>query len=145
LRYYLDTSALVKLLIDEDASDIADDLFDATGDLHTCRIAYPETRAAIAAASRAGRLDDAERDRARDALDTLVWPDLVVIEVTSELATAAGDLAEAWSLRGFHAVHLAAALEVASDDLIVATWDARLWHAARAEGLRVTPADLPGA
>ena len=145
MRYYLDTSALVKLLINKDASDIADDLFDTTGDLHTCRIAYPEARAAIAAASRASRLDDAERDRARRALDTFVWPELLVIEVTPGLAAKAGDLAEAWSLRGFDAVHLAAAIEVTGDDLVLATWDRRLSRAARSVGLRVFPADLPGA
>jgi uncharacterized protein len=145
LRYYLDTSALVKLLIDEDEFEIADDVFDTTDDLYTCRIAYPEARAAIAAASRASRLDDAERDRARSALDVFVWPELLVIEVTPELAAKAGDLAEEWSLRGFDAVHLAAAVEVAGEDLVLATWDRRLWHAAQAAGVRVLPADPPGA
>jgi uncharacterized protein len=145
LRYYLDTSALVKLLIDEDESEIPDDMFDTTADLYTCRIAYPEARAAIAAASRASRLDDAQRDRARSALDVFVWPELLVIEVTPELGAKAGDLAEAWSLRGFDAVHLAAAVEVAAEDLVLATWDRRLWRAAQAAGLRVFPADPPGA
>jgi predicted nucleic acid-binding protein len=145
LRHYLDSSALVKLLITEDGSDLLDQVFDTASELHSCRIAYPETRAAIAAAWRSSRLDDAGHHRVRVVLDSMIWPELDIVEVTPSLAATAGDLAETWSLRGFDALHFAAALEVAGPDASMVTWDRRLWRAAQAVGLRVLPADLPGA
>jgi predicted nucleic acid-binding protein len=144
VRYYLDTSALVKLVINEAGSDDIRAVAYAATDLHTCRVAYPEARAAIAAMGRSARLDIARSLASRAALEG-AWLRVQVIEVTSGLAATAGDLAERHALRGFDAVHLAAALEVAGDELILATWDARLWHAAHAEGLRVMPAELSGA
>lgn len=144
MRYYFDTSALVKLVVDETGSAGIRAAVDAASGLHTCRVAYPEARAAIAAMRRAARLDAARSLASRASLEG-AWLRLQVVEVTSSLATTAGDLAERHALRGFDAVHLAAALEVAGSDLILATWDVRLWHAAHAEGLRVLPADLQGA
>ena len=74
-----------------------------------------------------------------------LWARVSVQEVTATLATTAGDLAERWALRGFDAVHLAAALEVATDDLVMATWDLGCPEQRKRPGLRVLPAELPGA
>ncbi len=144
MRHYLDTSALVKLLVAETGSNDMGMAVEISDGLLTCRIAYPEARAAIASMERASRLDRAGVRTARFVLEWL-WERVSIQEVTATLATSAGDLAERWSLRGFDAVHLAAALEVATADLIMATWDARLSRAAQAAGLRVLPMDLPGA
>ena len=144
MRHYLDTSALVKLLVAETGSDDMAMAVEISDRLHTCRIAYPEARAAIAAMERASRLDRAGVRTARFVLEW-VWARVSVQEVTATLATAAGDLAEQWSLRGFDAVHLAAALDVATDDLIMATWDLRLSRAAQGAGLRVLSVGSPGA
>ena len=45
-------------------------------------------------------------------------------------------------LRSLDALHLAAALLLPRNDLVLATWDRRLHAAARAEGLAVLPAVL---
>ena len=55
------------------------------------------------------------------------------------LAHSAGDLAEAHGLRGDDAVHLATALSVESDSLLLATWDGDLARAAVAAGCSVSP------
>jgi predicted nucleic acid-binding protein len=55
------------------------------------------------------------------------------IEVTSALAQSAGDLAEVHGLRGYDAVHLAAAVLIAAD--VVVSADADLLAAATARGL----------
>jgi len=144
LRHYLDTSAIVKLMAAETGSDSVKMVVDTSDGLHTCRIAYPEARAAIAAMERGSRLDREGVHAAKVVLEWL-WVRVSVQEVTATLATAAGDLAERHALRGFDALHLAAALEVAADDLVMATWDLRLSRAAQTSGLRVLPADLPGA
>lgn len=144
MRHFLDTSAVAKLMVAETGSESVQAAVDTSDGLHMCRIAYPEARAAIAAMERASRLDRAGVRTARFVLEWL-WARVSIQEVTASLAATAGDLAERWSLRGFDSVHLAAALDVATDDLVVATWDLRLSRAAQASGLRVLPADLPGA
>jgi len=60
------------------------------------------------------------------------------IEITPELARQAGDLAEVHDLRGYDAVHLAAARSVADDDLVLVTGDTDLATAAIATGLTVS-------
>jgi hypothetical protein len=70
------------------------------------------------------------------------WPAFAVIEIDQLLAEHAASLALARGLRSLDAIHLAAALLVAGEDLTLATWDRRLHDAARAEGLDVLPATL---
>jgi len=49
-------------------------------------------------------------------------------------AGQAGDLAAEHALRGYDAVHLACALHLEGDDVVLATWDNALNSAARATG-----------
>ena len=56
-----------------------------------------------------------------------------IIEVTASLAHTAGDLFEIHALRGYDAVHLAAALLIGADALVSA--DSDLLTAAAAVGL----------
>lgn len=64
---------------------------------------------------------------------------MTVLDVDHALATAAGDLAESRALRGYDAVHLAAALAL-DPAAVVATWDLDLRRAAEMEGRSVAPA-----
>lgn len=61
-----------------------------------------------------------------------------VIEVSASLALAAGELAERHGLRGYDAVHLAAAVTVAADVIVSA--DSDLLVAAATERLAVIDA-----
>ncbi len=137
---YFDSSALVKLVVEEDGSDEVAVLWDGADVVVSSRVAYPEVRAALAAASRNGRLTgrslaEAKRQWAR------FWDALRVVELSDEVGLLSGDLAEAHRLSGFDAVHLASALLVSGDDVVVATWDSRLRAAADATGLPTLPAD----
>jgi len=67
------------------------------------------------------------------------WASLNVVEVTQSIAGLAGELAETRALRGFDALHLASALTIADDELVVATRDDDLARAALAEHLAVSP------
>ena len=98
------------------------------------RMLYPEARAALAAAARAGRLRSDGLRRAREELEAL-WRDVNCIEVTPDLARRAGELAEEHALRGYDAVHLASFEEVAADDGVLAAADDGLLAAARARNL----------
>lgn len=62
-----------------------------------------------------------------------------VVEIGGRLADDAAELAIERELRSLDALHLAAALTIPDDDLVIATWDQRLYAAACAEGLRLIP------
>jgi hypothetical protein len=70
------------------------------------------------------------------------WPAFGVIEVDQRLAEHAAELGIARELRSLDALHLAAALMLAQDDLLLVTWDHRLHTAASAEGLGLIPETL---
>ena len=55
---YLDTSALVKLVVDEPGSALAAALWDGADLVVTSRLADAEVRAVLAGGRRAGRLED---------------------------------------------------------------------------------------
>jgi hypothetical protein len=59
---------------------------------------------------------------------------LRALAIDDVLARHAGDLAEKHALRGYEAVHLACALQLRGDDVLLATWDNALKAAARATG-----------
>lgn len=143
---YFDSSAFVKLLVDEDGSDLAAVLWDGCDAAVSSRLAYPEVRAALAAASRAGRLDPDGRRRAEDLWEDY-WASTRAVELTEAVSQHAGDLAGERSLRGADAVHLASMLAVlaagteGAEGILLAVWDRRLRVGARAAGIRVLPED----
>jgi predicted nucleic acid-binding protein len=70
------------------------------------------------------------------------WPVFGVIEVDQRLVEDAAELAIDRELRSLDALHLAAALVLPQDDLLLVTWDRRLHTAAGAEGLQLIPEAL---
>lgn len=106
---YFDSSALVKLLVEEEGSDLAAELWDGCDAALSSRLAYPEVRAALAAAARAGRLSDAARTQAEAAWEGY-WAAVRAVELSASVAAHAGDLAAQHGLRGADAVHLASLL-----------------------------------
>jgi predicted nucleic acid-binding protein len=101
--------------------------------LVSSQLVYPEARAALAAAARAGRIDRSTRVSAVATLEEL-YAQLRIVAIDEPLARHAGDLAAEYALRGYDAVHLACALHVQGDDILLATWDNALNAAARATG-----------
>ena len=135
---YFDSSALVKLVIEENGSEDAALLWDGADSVLTSRVAHPEVRAALAAARRTKRLDASALKEAKASWEELLQA-MRFVELTPALEDAAGDLAEQHALSGFDAVHLASALTIAELPVIMATWDARLHRAARASRLVTLP------
>lgn len=99
-------------------------------------LAYPEGRAALAAARRGGRLKTKEHAVALADFEDL-QNDLVSIGVDHDLAHRAGALAQDLGLRGYDAVHLTTALSLGDEDVAVVTWDADLRRAAERVGVGV--------
>lgn len=106
---YLDTSALVPLLVVEVSTGVCGELWDAADRVVTVRLAHVEAAAALAMAQRLGRVDAEQHDAAIMRLSEL-WPELDVVEIDETLMRAASDAARAHGLRGCDAVHHAAAL-----------------------------------
>jgi predicted nucleic acid-binding protein len=135
---YFDSSAFVKLVVEEAGSDLAAQLWDGCDAAISSRLAYPEVRAALAAAARNHVLDDGELETAERAWEEF-WTATRRVELTSAVEREAGELAQRHALRGADAVHLASALAIGDADLVVAVWDQRLHAGARAARLRVAP------
>ena len=149
--YYLDASALVKYYVPERGSRWVIDLLNSGGpDGNWTRVAVTtllsnvEGVCAIERAIRMGRLDTASRDIARRRLLTDMRHRYRILGVDSELVLRASELAEAYPLRAYDAIHLATALFLnawlAQERLppcVLVSADRDLLVAAQAEGLVV--------
>jgi len=136
LILYLDTSSLIKLYLDEEHSNLVRSWAGQAEILCTSRVALPETLSALARRWRAGDLDKESFHAIRQAV-TDEWAGFSTIDLNEELAA---ELAARLALRGFDAIHLAAAIEVARIDGVPAffsSFDKQLNRAAKAEGLAV--------
>ncbi len=136
---YFDSSAFIKLLVEEVGSDLAADLWDGSDAAVSSRLAYPEVRAALAAAGRAHRLTAGEQARTETIWESL-WASVRTVELSDTVAVSAGHLASAHALRGAGAIHLASVLAVGGDDTLFAVWDERLRAGAIEAGVRIVPA-----
>jgi predicted nucleic acid-binding protein len=135
---YFDSSAFVKLLVDENGSELAAALWDGCDAAVSSRLAYPEVRAALAAARRDHRLSRADLSQAEELWEQF-WAATRAVELTEEVTADAGQLAGAYALRGADAVHLASAIAVGSPELLLAAWDQRLRTGAQAVHIQLAP------
>lgn len=135
---FWDSSAFVKLLVDEIGSDEAEALWNDAAPAAASRLVVPEVSAALAAARRAGRLDAAAH-RVSQQEWARYTAEVDFVELTPALAERSAALATEHDLSGADAVHLATALQLRDPSVVVATWDRRLAGAANAEGLVVIP------
>ena len=138
---YFDSSALVKLVVDEVGSDLVAELWDGCDVTVSSRLAYPEVHAALAAAER-NRQIDAQGLRNTQESWEMFWSAIRPVELTETVEQHAGRLTGLHALRGADAVHLASALMIGSPDLLVVVWDRRLRAGVIAEGLAIAPAGV---
>ena len=131
---YVDTSTLVKLLIDEVGTTEAGLIWDEPDVLVSARVGHIEARAALAAARRQGRITNDVLINSIRGLEVL-WSQLSVVEIDEDLMRLAGDLATEHGLRAYDAVHLAAAHLVGAD--VFSSADRRLCAAASSDGFHV--------
>jgi len=143
MNLYVDTSCLVKRYVDEPHRDEVLEWIAAADTVATSRVSYPETAAAIAARHRRGDISLAQVQWAlRDLADR--WAQYLVIDLAE---FRAAELAVKHSLHGFHAVQLAAAVELCEaagfDTTAFTSFDEQLNRAALGEGLIVLEPSRP--
>ncbi|MGI8578187.1 MAG: type II toxin-antitoxin system VapC family toxin [Nocardioidaceae bacterium] len=137
MTLYFDTLALVKLVVREDGSELATRLWASRLSATSSILAYPEGRAALAAALRTGRLTARSHRKAVGDFQAL-HQELAIVGIDSALAQDAAELAESERLRGYDAVHLASALALRGNTTLI-TWDRDLGRAAIGRGCAVAP------
>lgn len=131
---YVDTSTLIKLIIDEEGSDRAELIWRSADSVASVSLVVVEARAALAAAVRSDRLSSEQLHVAKTELAAFV-DDLHLVDMTEDLIESAARLAESESLRGYDAVHLASALLV--DAAVLTSADRDLCEAAERQGLHI--------
>jgi predicted nucleic acid-binding protein len=135
---YFDTSAVLPLLVAEEASAKCIRLWNDSERVVSARLMYPEARAGLARAERQGRITSRQTRLAVRYLDDIEHG-IDHVEITSSMARRAGQLAHDLGLRAYDAVHLAAALVVADDQLVLVAGDGELIQAGLVMGLMVAP------
>lgn len=138
---YFHTSALIPLIVEEGGSIRAGDLWDQSERVVSVRVVYAEARAALALAARLGRFEPRELGKAVTVLEGL-YAQLDLVGVDDLLVRRAGDLAQDHALRGYDAIHLAAAQRIADEETVLVAGDRRLCLAARDLGIAVADTSM---
>jgi len=134
---YFETSAFIKLLIDEAGSGTALAAWAGGSQMTASPLLFVEARAGLAAAQRGRRMTAEDLVAAKREFGAL-RVHFYQVQLDSALLAHAEELAEREALRGYDAVHLASALLAEVDALITA--DAALIDAAQRRGLMVIDA-----
>lgn len=135
---YLDTSAWLKLYVEEEGSEAVYAAIEQAEQICTHLIAYAELRTALAKAQRMQGLDAAQKAQLFPIIDN-DWQTLNVILPTEMLIKRVGNLADQFGLRGYDSIHLAAAeaisLQIIPKPLVFACFDQHLNKAAKTLGM----------
>ena len=138
---YFDSSALVKRYVEEQGSSEVFDWMDDSKLNGTVLVTRAEVAAAI---TRAVRRQVVSQEDARQFLDVFhnEWTSFTRLPITEPLVARADVLACEFNLRGYDAIHLAAALtwqDLLDQPVTVVTYDKELTESARASGMEVLP------
>lgn len=136
---FCDTSALIKLLINEPGSDQMVKSSTHADAIAVCRITWAEAMAGMARRQREDPISGDDIDQARQQL-SLTWDQFTIVEVSQQMVETAGRFADGFALRGYDSVQLAAAHELdqcTDQPLTFASFDRRLRQAALLLKLKV--------
>jgi uncharacterized protein len=122
--WYLDTSAFLKLIVDEESSSAMRNWYTANDQVWSSQLLYTE-------ALRAAQRLHIDLQLVQEALDTVT-----LILPSAATYTSAGRL-EPHRLRSLDALHLASAIEIGSDLDGIVVYDQRLADAARDTSIEV--------
>ncbi len=143
---YFDTSALLKLYVEEPGSELVKACTRESYMVATSRVAYAEARAAFARAWHEEMLGDQEYLEVVSNFKE-EWPSFFSLNVSDSVLQRVDVLIDKYSLRGFDVLHLASTFVLSrqneGEKLLVGCWDARLC-CYRHEGFSLLPEERPG-
>lgn len=134
---YYDTSALIKLYVEEEHSEPMERLAAQASAIAVSRITWVEAMAAFSRRAREQPRDASDIEGCKQSLRE-TWPNFAIMEFNQALAEAAEELAEAFALRAYDSVQLASARimkQRTSENLLFACFDRRLQKAASMLGI----------
>lgn len=135
MNVYLDTSALVKVFVAEEYADAVRAAVRAADAVVVSHVTFVEAHAGFARMRSGGRLTAGQHERVAAAFDEF-WADLVVVAISDRLVVRGAALARRYRLRGYDALQLACALELADPaPARFLSFDTELEAAAAREGL----------
>jgi len=139
LRLYLDTSALLKLYVDEEGSTLVRRVMEDARFIATSVVAYVEARAALVRRRHQGDLSPVGYRRLVRDLEG-DWSRFLTVEVSDSILREGARLSEVHRLRAYDAIHLASANAVHGqvvEPFLFGCWDHDLEKAARREGFEL--------
>jgi predicted nucleic acid-binding protein len=144
---YLDTSAWLKLYIEEGGSELVKQTVIESEQICTHLIAYTELRSALARAERENRIELSQKVTIIEAMEK-DWLRLNIVRPVETLIRRAGLLCDQFGLRGFDSIHLAAAeainLQTIPQTTLFASFDRKLNKSAFALGMSILPLTFHG-
>ena len=141
MNLYIDTSALIKLFVQENFSDEIRQLVENAELVATGLITRAETAAGINRLARMNFLSEAQRTTVLNNFRK-DWEYYHRIPITEQLVARADILTSQYILRGYDAIHLACALtwqDLLNMPVTLATFDKELHEAAKESGIAVFP------
>jgi len=146
LIIYLDTSALLKQYINEQGAEQVKQLIGQAAGIGSATVTHAEMASAMSRIVRNGMLSPEEGQKAWEEF-LRDWPSVAKQKISTQLVERAASLAWKYRLRGYDAIHLAAAQawqEALAAPVTLATFDRELWQAARGAGVEAWPEGLAG-
>lgn len=131
---YFDTSAFVPLIVCEPGSKPATDIWSKSSAIVSTRLLFVETVSAISRSNR-GQGELAELTPVQAESLEKFWSAVFPLTLDDALMRFAADCATGFGLRGYDAVHCAAAAMIAGDRVVAASSDQRLLDAWSSLGL----------
>lgn len=138
---YCDTSALMKLFVNEKSSDTIRKACKAASHVAVSQIAWVEMCAALSLKQRTGQIDAETSARALTELKD-EWNRYQRLGIDQELIAQAGNFAVQFGLRAYDSVQLATARfahQQLGNNMVMCCFDSQLNVAAGKLGIRVLP------
>lgn len=143
---YLDTSALLKLFIEEAGSAQVRAAVKSAPALLCSRLGRTEASVSLARMVHLGRLDAAQLPKLLGSLDDYWDESIQEVSISDEVLEQARQLAQRFPLRTYDAIHLASAREarrllrgVFEGEITLVAFDKNLLGAAKESGFKVAP------
>lgn len=137
---YLDTSALVKLYVEETGTREVQELVGKSKIMATSIVAYAEASSAF----KRGFVEKIICEKEYNLCNSNFkndWRSYLIVNIDSSLIFLAGDLAEKHNIRGFDSIHLASVIvlreKISNMDILFLCWDKKLAESAAREGFKI--------